>query len=277
MRVDRIRPEGTITRGTTHPNRLRRVDRWLVQTHRRVLTGGPPPVLVDLGFGADGVTAAEWHQRVSAVRPDAEVVGLEIDRQRVAHAQRWARPGLRFAHGGFEVPLPRGHARVIRALNVLRQYPEEEVPGVWSMLRGRLGGGGVLIEGTCDELGRLGSWVALGADGPSTLTLSWRLRDLAGGLDTAPPSRVAERLPKALIHRNVEGEPIHRLLDDLDDAWRRAAVYANYGVRQRFCAAIDSLAGRYPVVGGRSRWRMGEVTVAWEAVAPRQGPLRGAT
>lgn len=258
---------GTITRGTTNPNRLRRHDRWLLARHRRVVTGGAAPTLVDLGYGAAGTTSAEWHDRVLLLRPDVEVVGLEIDPERVRAAQPLARPGLRFARGGFEVPLPGGRsARVIRAFNVLRQYDESEVAAAWALLRGRLEPGGLLVDGTCDELGRLGAWVALDPSGPQTLTLSWRLADLT---PERPPSVVAERLPKALIHRNVPGERVHTLLNDLDDAWRRAAPFAPYGPRHRFVEAVGELSRTHAVSDGRSRWRLGELTVPWSAVAPR--------
>lgn len=265
------RPVGTITRGTTNPNRLRRCDRWLLATHRDRLTKGGPPVLVDLGHGASGVTTSEWADRVVPVRPDARVVGLEIDPERVATAQAWARPGVDFALGGFEVPLPAGApARVVRAFNVLRQYDESEVEGPWRSMTARLDPRGILVEGTCDELGRLGSWITLDADGPLTLTLSWRLRDLGG---QRLPSVVAERLPKALIHRNIPGEPVHDLLRLLDDAWRRSTPFAPYGARQQAVAAFTEIAGQVEVIGGPGRWRLGELTVPWALVAPRSGPL----
>ena len=89
---------------------------------------------------------------------------------------------------------------VVRAFNVLRQYDEAEVAGAWATTIARLAPDGMLVDGTCDELGRLATWVAVTADGPVSLSLSWRLR----GLDR--PGVVAERLPKALIHRNVPGE-----------------------------------------------------------------------
>ena len=36
---------------------------------------------------------------------------------------------------------------------------------------GRLAPGGLLVEGTCDELGRRACWVALDQSGPLTITL----------------------------------------------------------------------------------------------------------
>lgn len=266
MGTERI--EGVITRGTTHPNRLRRIDRWLLATHRdRLTTGDQPPVAVDLGYGASGVTSAEWHARLRAVRADVEVVGLEIDPDRVEAALPFATAGLSFARGGFEVPLDGRRARVIRAINVLRQYDEDQVAAAWERMQRRLDSDGLLVEGTCSELGRLGAWVALDRERPLTLTLSWRLRDLTD--QAIAPSVVAERLPKALIHRNIRGEPIHALLGDFDRAWAHASALAPFGPRQRMVAAVSTLADVWPVLGGPKRWRLGEVSVAWDAIAPR--------
>jgi hypothetical protein len=235
--------------------------------------GGPTPVVVDLGYGASPVTALELHDRLRRVRPDVEVVGIEIDPARVAAARPLERPGLRFALGGFEVPLPSG-ARpvVVRAFNVLRQYDESAVAEAWATTVGRLAPDGLLVDGTCDELGRLATWVAVTAEGPASLSLSLRLR----GLER--PGVVAERLPKALIHRNVPGEGVHALFAELDAAWARQAPQAAYGIRQRFLATTGALrdAG-WPVLDGPARWRLGELTVAWDAVAPRavSAPLGG--
>ncbi len=264
-------PVGAVTRGTTNPNRLRRADRWLAGPQAwRLRHGAAPPVVVDLGYGASGVTAYELLVRLRTVRPDLEVVALEVSPERVRAAQRWAEPGLTFALGGFEIPIADGRdATVVRAFNVLRQYPEDQVAGAWARVRSRLTPVGLLVDGTSDEIGRLATWVAIDRAGPVSLTLAWRLR----GLDR--PSVIAERLPKALIHRNVPGEPVHRLLLALDRAWDVAAPHASYGVRQRFIATVQGLADAgVPVVGGRTRWRLGELTVPWGVVAPRDGPLR---
>ncbi len=268
------RAVGTVTRGTTNTNRLRRVDRWIASLPVLRRTGDP--LVVDLGYGASGVTAFELQHRLARVRHDVEVLGLEIDpgRVRTALAQLESvragstgfdpRARVGFRVGGFEVPLPEGrHAAVIRAFNVLRQYDESEVDAAWSRMLGRLQLGGALIEGTCDEIGRISSWVTLDATGPQTLSISLRLR----GLDA--PSVVAERLPKALIHRNVPGERVHVYLQDLDRLWRVHAPLAAYGPKQRWIALAQGMrdAG-WPIVGDRSRWRLGELTVAWDAVAP---------
>ena len=43
---------------------------------------------------------------------------------------------------------------VVRAFNVLRQYDVESVPEAWSEMTARLAPGGLILDGTCDELGR---------------------------------------------------------------------------------------------------------------------------
>ncbi|MGW2281463.1 class I SAM-dependent methyltransferase [Streptomyces sp. NPDC001770] len=262
------RPIGTVTRGTTNPNRLRRMDRWIAATHGPALRRADSPVAVDLGYGAAPWTAVELLARLRSAAPHTSVVGVEIDPERVAAAQPYAREGLTFRHGGFEVPLAEPPA-LIRAANVLRQYDEDQVAAVWERLCARLAPDGLLVEGTCDEIGRRHVWVALGPEGPRTVTFAARL----GSLDR--PSDLAERLPKALIHRNVPGEPVHAFLRDFDLAWATAAPYASLGARQRWIAAARSLATDWPLRDGVRRWRQGELTVAWEALRPGGGTGRG--
>ncbi|WP_245797510.1 class I SAM-dependent methyltransferase [Mangrovactinospora gilvigrisea] len=239
------------------------MDRWIAAVQESSLRRGAAPLAVDLGYGASPWTAVELHHRLRRVNPAVRVLGLEIDPARVAAAQPHAAPpGLTFRRGGFEVPVPGGgQATVIRAANVLRQYDEDEVAAAWALLRSRLAPDGLLVEGTCDEIGRRHAWVALGPEGPRSLTLAARLAVLER------PSDLAERLPKALIHRNVPGEPVHAFLADLDRAWAAAAPYAAFGARQRWARAVGAVAADWPLVRGRER--EGEITVRWDAVAPR--------
>lgn len=260
------RPQGAITRGTTNPNRLRRLDNWIAATLGDALRDAADPLVVDLGYGESPVTAVELRARLAdAVRSDVRVVGLEIDPARVAAAVPSADPpGLTFLRGGFELAGLR--PVVVRALNVLRQYEEAAVEAAWRTMAAALAPGGAVVEGTCDEMGRLASWVLLGAAGPQTLTLAARLSTL----DT--PATLAERLPKALIHHNVPGEPIHAFLSALDGGWRDAAPYATFGPRQRWLRAVSAVrTAGWPIVDRPARWRHGEVTISWAAVAARPG------
>ncbi|ALJ19630.1 hypothetical protein [Microbacterium sp. No. 7] len=267
-------PVGRITRGTTGTNRLRRVDRWIAR--HPVLRRAADPLVVDLGYGASGVTVLELERRLRRTRPDVEVQGLEIDPDRVARARQQlavVRAGgtafapdarVSYARGGFEVPLPGGRRpAIVRAFNVLRQYDEGDVADAWARMCARLQPDGILVEGTCDEIGRVATWIEVGADAvPRTLTISLRLT----GLDS--PAVAAQRLPKALIHRNVPGEPVHALLAGLEAEWTRAVSTTAFGPVHRWRTALEAMAVSGWPVRSRSRWRLGELTVPWAAVAP---------
>jgi hypothetical protein len=262
LAAGRARALGLPTRGTTNANRLRRVDRWLVSTQVARLRDAARPLVVDLGYGASAVTTLELVDRLAPEIDGLEVVGLEIDPARVAAvAEHRDPPRVDFRLGGFELAGLR--PVLVRAFNVLRQYDEESAAQAWDTMRGALAPGGLVVEGTCDEWGRRGTWVALDEDGPLTLTLTARVSDLER------PSDLAERLPKALIHHNVPGEPVHEFLRAFDTAWASAAGLSTFGPRQRWAGACEALAADgWPLVGPARRWKHGEVSVRWSAVAP---------
>lgn len=214
--------------------------------------------MVDLGYGARPDTTLELARRLRTVRPDLRVTGLEIDPARVVEG----RENVSFARGGFELAGLRPN--LVRAFNVLRQYPEDAVPDAWSLVLSGLAPGGLLVDGTCDELGRRCAWILLDASGPMSLTLAW------DPFTVATPSDIAERLPKALIHRNVPGEKIHELLQAADRAWSTAAPLTPFGPRIRWRAALAQLAATgVPVTLPRRTVRDNVLTVPWAAVQPR--------
>jgi hypothetical protein len=272
LAAGRARALGVPTRGTTNPNRLRRVDRWIAGTAwvRRALRDAGDPVVIDLGYGASPVTTVELASRLRPLRPDVRVFGLEIDPDRVMAGKLVADPPtLEFRRGGFELAgLAAGIGGapgpvLVRAFNVLRQYAEPEAWKAWEELCARLGPDGLLVEGTCDEIGRRCCWVTLDRGGPLTFTLAC----LPADLDR--PSDLAERLPKTLIHRNVAGKRVHALLRELDSCWAKAAPLAPFGPRARWAETVGLLTERgWPVRDRSRRWRLGELTVAWSAVAP---------
>ena len=264
LAAGRARAMGLPTRGTTNPNRLRRVDRWMAGSPAVRAALGPGALVLDLGYGATPVTTVEMAARLRVVRPDLRMVGLELDPERVAAAEHAADPPLlTFRRGGFELAGLR--PALVRAFNVLRQYSEADAQQAWEGLCRRLAPGGLLVEGTCDEIGRRCCWVLLDETGPLTFTIACKPSDIS------TPSDVAERLPKSLIHRNVPGERVHNLLTALDDCWATAAPYAPFGPRARWVETCRLVAERgWPVLDDRRRWRLGEITFPWSAVAPAE-------
>jgi hypothetical protein len=262
----RNKPFGNVTRGTTNPNRLRRVDRWLagpeVWRLRIDQLPGTSPLVVDLGYGGSPTTAVELYTRMSKAFPDVHVTGIEIEPERVRLAKPLEHAGLDFRVGGFEIPVP-GEATMVRAFNVLRQYDEADVRLIWATVCSRLSPHGIFVDGTCDEIGRRSTWVALERSGPVSLTISLRF----GAFEL--PSDVAERLPKALIHHNMPGEKIHGFLQALDKHWLAGAPLASFGNRQRWLSMCKNMHDDgWPVTLSPSRWRLGELSVAWAAVDP---------
>jgi hypothetical protein len=243
---------------------LRRSDRWLVHSPRvrAALSSTSDPLVVDLGYGALPVTTLELAARLRLVRNDIRVIGLEIHPDRVSAARAAAgSDDVEFALGGFELAGLR--PVLVRAFNVLRQYPVEAVPDAWAAMQSRLAPGGLLVDGTCDELGRRCCWVLLDAHRPVSLTLA------CDPFAIDKPSDLAERLPKVLIHHNVEGQPVHTLLQAADRAWASAAGHRVFGPRVRWRAMLGLLRDEgFPIDPPRRRIRDGVLTVPYESVAP---------
>lgn len=256
------KPVGVITRGTTNTNRLRRCDRWMIHQPdiARLLRHSDRPLALDVGYGASDTTTREWGRWLRRINPNVEVVGLEINPERIFPAT----DGVHFEQGGFELA---GYTpQLVRAFNVLRQYDVDQVYDAWNLVTSRLAPGGKFIEGTCDELGRRATWVTLTADGPQTLTLAW------DPLHTHTPSQLAERLPKVLIHRNIPGERIHQIFYTIDAAWTQTTPWAVYGPRVHWRETLKLLATSYPdlpFITSRRPIRDNVITFPWSAVAPR--------
>ena len=228
---------------------------------RAALQDCEEPVVVDLGYGRLPVTTLELAARLRSIRPDVRVVGLEIDPERVAVAREARSETVDFALGGFELAGLR--PVLVRAFNVLRQYPEDAVAAAWHTMRSRLAPAGLIVDGTCDEVGRLSCWVLLDREGPVSLTLACDPRAIER------PSDLAERLPKILIHHNVPGQPIHTLLAAADREWAAAAGQSVFGPRARWRAMINALtAGGMAMEPQRRSPRDGVLTVPWDAVKP---------
>jgi hypothetical protein len=229
---------------------------------RAALQAVTDPLVIDLGYGALPVTTLELAARLRAVRADVRVVGLEIHPERVVAASRTAENStVEFALGGFELAGRR--PVLVRAFNVLRQYPAVAVHDAWAVMQRQLAPGGLIIDGTCDEVGRRCCWVLLDADGPISLTLA------CDPFAIERPSDLAERLPKVLIHHNVAGQPIHGLLAAADGAWASVAGHGVFGPRVRWRAMLDLLRDEgLPVEPPRRRMRDGVLSVPWSTVAP---------
>lgn len=212
-----------------------------------------PEAVVDLGFGRLPLTTLEMARRMRELNPTLPILGIEIDPERVAAAQAYASPGISFARGGFNIPLGGHRARLIRAMNVLRQYPEAEALPAHQQLIDQLIDGGLLVEGTSSPFGRrivinLIRRLPSGAPHLEGLLFSTNFKE------GFTPELFPPVLPKQLIHRHVPGEEIFAFFE----CWRAAASRTRYsltfGVRQHFVQSARVLAETYPTISLRDRW-----------------------
>jgi hypothetical protein len=246
------RPLGQPTRGKTARNRLRRVDIFTLlyapDLIRQPVPDASRAFFVDLGYGAEAFTTLESAERFRVLNPDLDVLGVEIDKERVAAALPFCGPRTHFRLGGFNVPLETGETvRLMRAFNVLRQYDEAQVAAAHAEMGRRLMPGGLILEGTSDPYGRV--WVSnllrKQADG------SLFLEGLVFGTNFRwgfEPGIFQPVLPKNFIHRMQPGEPIFQFMEDWKAAAARAAAFKAFGLRQWFSASARELAGQgYPV------------------------------
>jgi hypothetical protein len=178
-------------------------------------------VVVDFGFGQSAVTTQEW--RASIVDPRVRVIGVE--REVTAPLA-----GIELVQGGFETCGSLGPASVVRAMNVLRGYREDEVAPARAALLSALEPGGLLLEGSSDTEGHLLALSLLqpGADREGLLFFT----DFSRGFS---PWLFRDWLPRHLRRSVKPGTAIH----DLFSRWEaRAAATRTTDPRERFLASL---------------------------------------
>ena len=267
------KPEGLPTRGKTASNRLRRVDNFILLYESSLLTRTDglfaDSMFVDLGYGFDARTTLESASRFRRFNSELKILGVEIDKERVAAALPFADEKTYFRLGGFNLPLKDDeHVRLIRAFNVLRQYEEKDFVSAYERLAEYVLPGGLMIEGTSNPFGSI--WCAnlvrkvLEPDSllPEIQELApglhnWRHEALVFSTNFRQGFDVEEFqtiLPKNLIHHVVKSEPIF----DFFEAWKAAAAETSpmkiYGTRQWFIAAAERMAERGYAIATQRKW-----------------------
>ena len=247
-----VGPDAHETRGKTAAQRLRRLDQFLM-AYDPGLLNPKEAVVIDLGYGRIPVTTSEWFDRLRGRYPHVRMVGVERDVERVKAAASVARDGLSFRQGDFQLPLkPSERVRLLRALNVLRQYEEGAAIQAHEQLVAQLDEGGLIAEGTCDPPGR--TMVVTLLRRTEGRVRSEGLLFASGFQEGFEPRSFQAVLPKHLIHRVVEGEPIFDFFQAWDMAAKISRSQAQFGARQHFVAAAEALASRVEGVVTRRPW-----------------------
>jgi hypothetical protein len=237
------KPLGLPTRGKTAPNRLRPTDTYLALCHGEFIRR-LPGLYIDLGFGETPQTTLETADRLHRLNPAVHLLGVEIDPARVAAALPYSRPTVEYRRGGFNLPLREGErAAVIRAMNVLRQYPEGEYSASIQLLTRYLCEEGLLVEGTSDPPGRQMVFNLYRRTGTDLvregLVFSVRLQH------PFSPRNLQAVLPKNYIHHAEPGSPLDRFFEDWDTCWRRAFRRSPENPRHQFLLAARGLTADF--------------------------------
>lgn len=183
------------------------LDAWLIENEKELLEGRG--AIVDVGYGESPVTTLELARALRSAGRGLRVIGIE----------REARPDLEheveLLAGDFSTCGQLAPTAVVRAMNVLRGYREEEVPAIHAALGAGLVEGGLLIEGSSDTDGHV--------------TVVWLLRKRAGVLAREAllfhtdfergfsPWLFRDWLPRDLRRRAQPGTTIHSLLSRWDE------------------------------------------------------------
>lgn len=214
------RPLGLPTRGKTASGRLHRADLFLSLAYPFTLRNLRAPV-VDLGFGASPITTLESLEFLRVLNPSLRLIGVEIHPERVRAALPFAQAGLEFRLGGFNLPLGAGEtAGVVRAMNVLRQYPEQEYARSLELLGSYLTPAGILLEGTSDPPGNMMA-LNLYVRGSGFL-LHDGLALIANLRRPFSPRQFQAILPKNYIHHLEPGSPLDSFFGAWSACWQRA-------------------------------------------------------
>jgi hypothetical protein len=235
------------TRGRTSPERLRALDAYLVRFERDLLSredgGWARAAFVDVGYGEHPWTTLESARAFRALNPRLRVIGVEQEPHRVEAAAAHRDEDTDFRLGGFDLPLaPDERVRLLRALNLLRGYPEEAVPGVHRKLGGALLEGGLLVEGSTDASGGVGVAHLLRRRGDQVAREALLFHtDFTHGF---APVLFRDWLPRDLRRRVRPGHFIHGFFADWTAAWEEARSGRALSPADAFRESLPRLATR---------------------------------
>lgn len=217
-------PPARPVRPRTRPGRLAALDAWLCAEGRALLDGRG--AVVDVGYGLSPATTLELARAVRAVTPSLRVVGVE----------RAAAPpveGVELLAGDFSTCASLAPCAVVRAMNVVRGYREEEVPAIHEALGAGLVEGGLVIEGSTDTEGHV--TVAHLLRRKTGRLVREALLFYTDGARGFSPWLFRDWLPRDLRRRATPGSAVHGFLE----AW--AAAVRGDEPRARFLAALDAV------------------------------------
>jgi hypothetical protein len=191
---------------------LARIDRLLPLVLPELSRG--PGTVLDLGLGALPWTTLEFQAYLADWNPLLALIAADLDDHRLASAAHAPGPPLKLLRCGFDIPV---NARLIRAVNLLRQYPMAQVKDAHARMGRALVLGGVLLEGTTDKSGGRFGFHLLRRTPPGLIREALVLgTDFSRGF---APLAMRDYLPRDLRHRVVPKEPLYGFFQDWTVHW----------------------------------------------------------
>lgn len=183
-----------------------------------------------------------------------EVVGIDLDPANIARAQPLSRSGLSFVVSGFALPDCARPALLVRAMNVLRGYPREQIPAAHAEMGESLVSGGLLVEGSSGPTGEVLTAHLIRRTGDDL-----RFESLLFSTDFSrgfAPLLFRDRLPRDL-RGYTKDSPVGDLFHQWEVVYREVRALVD-DPRERFfrCAERLSLA-RADVAQRPELWRQG--------------------
>jgi precorrin-6B methylase 2 len=211
-------------RPRTRAGRLSALDAWLRAEGAALLS--PGATLIDFGFGESPVTTEEW----AASAPGCRVIGVD--------ARPASSASVELVVGDFHACARFAPLSVVRAMNVVRAYREDEVDAIRAALGAGVIEGGLVIDGSTDTEGHvLAAWL-LRKRGPSLVKEALLFHtDFSRGFS---PWLFRDWLPRDLRRSVKPGTWIHGALS----AWD--ARTAGETPRDRFSSSLGGAVTATP-------------------------------
>lgn len=257
------------TRGRTARSRLRALDVYLCRCERSLLERHEGPwrdaAFLDVGFGEHPWTTLESAEAFRELNPSLPVVGVEADEGRAAAAASHEEALTRFRHGGFDWATREAQpVRLVRAMNILRQYRPEDVETAHAELGQALLPGGLVVEGSTDTRGGI--------------TVAYLLRRTPEGLEREAllfhtdfhqgfaPLLFRDWLPRDLRRRVQPEEPIHAFFAAWTQAWTEARQHGAWEPKSAFREGALRLAAHSGPAGAVSTepWLLDQGYLRWQ-------------
>lgn len=238
-------------KGRTRPGRLARLDAIILRRESELLARCDGEyagaAYIDVGLGDSPYTTLESARAFRRCNARLRTLGVDIDPVRLARASALCAGEIELRLGGFALPLTEAEpARLVRAMNVLRGYPESAVPSAHAQLAAPLLSGGLLVEGTCSgDGGRLcAHWIRKRGAELVREAVCFST-DFSAGF---APLMFRDQLPRDLRRHVRPGEAIGEFLF----AWRAAFERVRTRTRQApaalFVASAEALARERPEI-----------------------------